>query len=386
VFGLRGLHGERAWALDPFAFLTKALHLPVLPVPDVTTENGRRLALFVIETQGAGERARLRGRPHTWTVLRDEILVPFDWPHALHTAGGVDGDERDAVRSLLQLTAAYADGLPGGETDARGAFGSLTRVQAMAAPAEVGLGIPVPIAWDSTFVPGGAESYPYERVRETLEFTDAPRRLKPAALHYHAYMASSPAGLESLKRLYGWLADREVLPIRVADYTQRVEAFRDQVVARDLDGAWIVRGGSALRTVRVPTALGLPDLAASSGIVAVRVVPQGTYVSFAGEGPRKLVLGAASLNAPYLVQANGLVARFEVMPADAAESAGRVLLDVSASTALQLTVGGLPSASRCELRLENRRVRASTNAAGTLTFQLPEHSTGASVLRCGVLP
>jgi hypothetical protein len=375
VFGLRGLHGERAWVLDPFEFLTRALKLPAVPVPDVTTENGRRLAMFVLETQGAGERARLRGRPATWTVLRDELLTPYGWPHAVHTTSSPDG-EGDAVKSLLQLTSAYADGLPGGETDARGALGSLTRVQAMATQEPSGLGIPAPIAWDSKFVPGGSESYPYERVLETLEFTDLPRRLKPVAVHYHAYTASSPAGLEGLKRIYGWLAAHEVSSIRVPEYTARVKAFRDQVLARDLDGAWFVHGGRELRTLRIPSELGLPELAASSGVASVRTLPQGRYVSFADEGPRKLVLGAASLNQPHIVQTNGEVSKFEVQ-------SGRVRFDISASDALQVTLGGLPPSARCELRLAHRHLRVTTSAGRSLELRLPEHATGASELRCG---
>jgi hypothetical protein len=376
VFGMRGLHGERAWALDPFAFLTKALRLPVMPVPDVTTENGRRLALFVIETQGAGDRARLRGRPAIWTVLRDEVLAPYGWPHALHS-GLVEGDEREAVQSLLQLPAAYAGELPGGETDARGAFGSLTRVQAMAMQQADDLAIAAPIAWDSRYVLGGAESYPYERVIETLEFTDAPRRLKPVALHYHAYAASSPAGIESLKRIYGWLAAHEVLPIRVADYTARVNAFRDQVIARDLDGVFSIAGGESLRTLRVPAELGLPDLAASSGIAAVRTIEQGRYVSFAGEGRRKLALGASSLEQPHVVQANGLIQRFEARD-------GRVQFEVSGPASLELTLGGLPPAARCELRLARRHLRVTTSAGRSLELRLPERATGPSELQCGV--
>ncbi|MBA4142432.1 MAG: endo alpha-1,4 polygalactosaminidase [Nitrosospira sp.] len=42
--------GRRAWLLDPFSFFQAALRLPVQPVFDMTTENGRRLGL--IEVRG----------------------------------------------------------------------------------------------------------------------------------------------------------------------------------------------------------------------------------------------------------------------------------------------------------------------------------------------
>ena len=37
------------WVIDPFAFLTQALQLPPMPVPDTTTENGRRLLLAHVD-------------------------------------------------------------------------------------------------------------------------------------------------------------------------------------------------------------------------------------------------------------------------------------------------------------------------------------------------
>ncbi len=295
VFAMRGLYGERAWVLDPFAFLARALQFPLAPVPDVTTENGRRLAMFVIEPDGLGERARVRGAPYTWSVLRDEILERYRWPHAI--APSASGEEVDAVKRLLQLPAAYAGTLRGGETDARGNMASLTRVEAMAQAQGSGLQIPAPIAWDSAFVPAGAEGYPYQRVIETLEYTDAPRRLKPIALHYHAYLASSPAGIEALQRIYEYVRERDVQPIRASDYAASVGAFRSQVLVRDLDGAWSIHGGPELRTVRVPRELGEPDVAASSGVVSVRTLPQGCYVSFGASGPRKLVLSKPKVGA-----------------------------------------------------------------------------------------
>jgi hypothetical protein len=376
VFGLRGLSGQRAWALDPFGFLQRALQLPVMPVPDVTTENGRRLALFAIEPDGLAEPARLRGRPNTWAVLRGEVLQRYDWPHALPAAVSGKPAEAAAQRALLQLPAAYAASLPAGATDAGSPIASLTRVQALAEPGPGGLHIPSPIAWDSAFVPASGEGYAFERVLETLQYTDAPRRLKPLALHYHAYMASSPAGLEALHRIYAWLGKQELLPIRAGDYAARVQAFREQVLARDLDGAFSVHGGAALRTLRLPSELGEPDLAASSGIAGLRVLPQGRYLSFVAGGPRKLVLGPAPVSAPHLVQSNGQVDRFEVA------RDGEIAMNVAGLGALSLELAGLPANARCEWRSAERSLRLTSDLAGSVQLRLPEHATGPSTLRC----
>jgi polysaccharide biosynthesis protein PelA len=45
------------WALDPFEFFRRSLDLPPIPMPDVTTENGRRLLLVHIDGDGFANRA-----------------------------------------------------------------------------------------------------------------------------------------------------------------------------------------------------------------------------------------------------------------------------------------------------------------------------------------
>jgi uncharacterized protein (TIGR01370 family) len=53
------LPGERGarWAIEPIEFLRRALVLPEMPVPDVTTESGRRLLLAHIDGDGFASRA-----------------------------------------------------------------------------------------------------------------------------------------------------------------------------------------------------------------------------------------------------------------------------------------------------------------------------------------
>jgi uncharacterized protein (TIGR01370 family) len=71
------------WHLDPFAFLRATLRLPDMPVPDVTTENGRRLLLAHIDGDGFPSRAELPGSPLAGRVLLDEILSRYRIPHAM---------------------------------------------------------------------------------------------------------------------------------------------------------------------------------------------------------------------------------------------------------------------------------------------------------------
>lgn len=70
-------NNERArWILDPFAFLQAALHLPALPRPDATTENGRRIATVHIDGDGFPSRAEVRGMPYAGRQVLDGFVRP----------------------------------------------------------------------------------------------------------------------------------------------------------------------------------------------------------------------------------------------------------------------------------------------------------------------
>jgi hypothetical protein len=71
---------QMRWVVDPFAFLQQALALPEMPVPDVTTENGRRLMFVHIDGDGFPSRAEFSGAPFAGQVLLDEILNKYRIP------------------------------------------------------------------------------------------------------------------------------------------------------------------------------------------------------------------------------------------------------------------------------------------------------------------
>ncbi|NWC08361.1 endo alpha-1,4 polygalactosaminidase [Pseudomonas agarici] len=64
------------WILDPFAFIQKALRLPVQPRPDTTTENGRRIATVHIDGDGFPSRAEVRGTPYSGRQVLDDYIRP----------------------------------------------------------------------------------------------------------------------------------------------------------------------------------------------------------------------------------------------------------------------------------------------------------------------
>lgn len=82
---------SRRWVVDPFAFLARALALPELPVPDPTTESGRRLLLVHVDGDGFPSRAERPGAPIAASVMLDEVLARYRVPHTVSVIEGEIG-------------------------------------------------------------------------------------------------------------------------------------------------------------------------------------------------------------------------------------------------------------------------------------------------------
>ncbi|MDB4224012.1 endo alpha-1,4 polygalactosaminidase [Granulosicoccus sp.] len=83
-----GVDYQSLWVVEPFEFLRKALQLPNVPMPDVTTENGRRLWLAHIDGDALPSWAEMPGKRLGADVIYDEILKPYDLPHSVSIVEG----------------------------------------------------------------------------------------------------------------------------------------------------------------------------------------------------------------------------------------------------------------------------------------------------------
>ncbi len=73
-----------AWIVNPFRFLRAALRLPAMPVPDTTTESGRRMLMAQIDGDGFANKSwiyRYRDRYAGWVIYK-QILQKTDLPTA----------------------------------------------------------------------------------------------------------------------------------------------------------------------------------------------------------------------------------------------------------------------------------------------------------------
>ncbi len=124
--------------------------------------------------------------------------------------------------------------------------------------------------------------YGYRRVIESFRLTDAPRRLKPMGIYYHFYSGGKHASLKALETVYQWALQQQPFPLWLSEYVDKVQDFREIMIARGLDDGWRIYSRGAARTLRLDPKLGWPDLKRSEGIIGVRELPQGRYVSLDG--------------------------------------------------------------------------------------------------------
>ncbi len=82
------LFNSDLWAVDPFKLFKKALRLPSIPVPDMSTENGRRILFVHIDGDGFIERALYKNGKYASQVLLEDILKRYKIPHSVSVIEG----------------------------------------------------------------------------------------------------------------------------------------------------------------------------------------------------------------------------------------------------------------------------------------------------------
>src|SRR5690606_13927173 len=125
-----------------------------------------------------------------------------------------------------------------------------------------------------------------------------------------------------------------------SEYIRKVRDWHGMAIARDGAG-WRIRGDGDLRTLRLPAALGTPDVAASQGVAGWHEAPEGRYIHLTG-GAAWLRTGTGT--APALYEANARLTAWAPRP-------GGVDFSLSGHAPLEF---GLLNAGRCTVRSGGR--------------------------------
>jgi polysaccharide biosynthesis protein PelA len=214
--------------------------------------------------------------------------------------------------------------------------------------------------------------YGYERVIETFELTERPRRLKPINLYFHTYAASRKASLEALHKAWRWALAQPVHPIYTSAYVEKVRNFERVVIARSGDG-FLVRGALALRQLRAPGSMGVPQIASSRALAG--------YTDVGVDGERYLHLsadqawlrfGSQADDAPRLVDANGRIESFE-------RTDGSTRLRLAAHVPLQFSIQHGPA---CTVQADPPLVAVTAASSGLYRYATESHGSATITIAC----
>ncbi len=84
----RDIDNELMWSINPFEFFKLSLKLPDIPVPDPTTQNGRRVMFAHVDGDGFIEKARFDTKRYACEVMYKDILKRYKIPHSISIIEG----------------------------------------------------------------------------------------------------------------------------------------------------------------------------------------------------------------------------------------------------------------------------------------------------------
>jgi uncharacterized protein (TIGR01370 family) len=232
-------------------------------------------------------------------------LAPADKPvkMVLWTGNTLPPEKALAIADELGLR-----NINGGNTSVTHSNPTMTRVSPMLRPQGRYLQVYAPQINENVYTNNMlGPLWGYRRAIETYQITDFPRRLKPIDIYYHFYSAASPGALRALHQVYEYVETQETLPLFASHWSDVATQWYSTGIARRLDGGWQVRGADHMRTLRISSTMGWPDLGRSSGVAGVRDIPSGRYVALTGQGDAVVYFTPMAPSLPHLRHANGRI-------------------------------------------------------------------------------
>lgn len=213
----------------------------------------------------------------------------------------------------------------------------------------------------------------FQKVIDTFERTEEPRRLKPVNIYYHFYSAVYFGSLRALSNVYSWCRKQPLHAVTARQYVDLVTDSRATRFFRLGDRRWLALNDGHLRTFRLPARLGDPDMRASRGLTGFARHGEWNYLHTNGArrveiallGSRALASASRHLR---LVDSSAEIA-FDRLEADWAEFKVRDLRPAA------LRFGGVEPGSSWSLIADTPSPsRLSADENGQLSFTLPANS------------
>lgn len=223
--------------------------------------------------------------------------------------------------------------------------------------------------WNGPFYGG------FANVIDTFERTEGPRRLKPVNVYYHFYSAMNLSSVRALEKIYRWCESQPLHPVTALQFAQITrDAWRTRIF--DLGPRrWLLVNDGHLRTYRLPTAAGVPDMVASKGITGWTEHSGSIYVHTDGRRNAELQLTDPLPGAPeakaahlYLTGSQTELEFQELSPWKASFTAKGNL------TASPVEFAGLPAKTSCDVTINGHLTTLVTDDQGHLRLSVPPNA------------
>ncbi len=226
--------------------------------------------------------------------------------------------------------------------------------------------------WNGPFFGGFAD------VIDTFERTETPRRLKPVNVYYHFYSATSLSSLRALEKIHHWCMEQPLHPVTAQTYARIVRDAHQSRIFEIGPRHWELRTGGHVRTFRLPSSLGQPDLEASEGILGWVPHADSILISTDGRPAVRLkmqnpVAAAANSKPEPHLRLLSATAQLEFDELSAWKTTFKV--DEKAMKTATVVFSGLPEASRCDLTIDNTPSTVSADTQGRLSLSLRPGAT-----------
>ena len=215
----------------------------------------------------------------------------------------------------------------------------------------------------------------FRQLRETLERTERPRRLKGANVYYHTYSAERRASLEAVRSHLDWARSAPLAPIRASHYAAIADGFYSTRIAQIGERQWTIGARDGLQTLRFDQADGLvPDLERSLGVLGSNSHAGALYVALDAAVPQaRLVMGPRPERPAGFAQASLRESRWQLRGLTRAACGLRFAAEGYGKG--EFVFEGLPPRAVEVIAARNgqdlHRLAATVDLAGTLAFTLP---------------
>ncbi len=282
------------------------------------------------------------------------------------------GDALPGSEAIKLVQEAGVVNLNGGNTKITAAYPSITGVYPQLRPTAAGPQIYAPVMNENVYTnEWHGPYYGFRRVIETFELTNSPRRFKPIAIYWHFYSGTKQAALGALYDIYDWAVTQDHTAMYISEYSPKVEGTYTASFARNSEGAIIVKGLGALRTLRISDSLGYPDLQRSEGVAGFIDLPQGRYLHLSAASAKIFFQEHVDKQLPYLRQANAMLEYWNNNKNGAA-------FRLRAHEPIQLSVG---NGDRCRIKIADKW-HAGKQQGTQRVFKLGTKDTRNALLVC----